>query len=414
MKGNTRTRDEVLRREMRQLETAWFSTELVKKSRERLKRLGYFEDVNIETPAVPGSADQVDVNVAVTEKASGNLMAGVGYSQSQGVMFNASITQNNFLGSGKRLVFAFNNSQVTQLYRLSYDNPYYTVDGISRGFDMSYQTTDFDQLVGASYTTDVGVLGMNFGLPITDTSRAGLGLRYQNTKFNAGTDILAQAFVLENGTDFNDFILTASYTSDTRDTAIFPTDGNLNTLLAEVAVPGSDLTYYRLTYRGRAYVPLTGSFTFAARGDIGYGDGYGDLKTLPFFENFFAGGPNSVRGWEASRLGPVETGPNYAPVGGNLKITGSLELFAPPPVDGEMAKTIRLGVFFDFGNVWETYDTTLVTPTGFNASDIRYSTGVSVAWLSPVGALSLSLAYPLNEKEGDQTQAFQFTFGQTF
>jgi outer membrane protein insertion porin family len=329
-------------------------------------------------------------------------------------MFNASITQNNFLGSGKRLVFAFNNSQVTQLYRLSYDNPYYTVDGISRGFDISYQTTDFDQLVGASYTTDVGVLGMNFGLPITDTSRAGLGLRYQNTKFNAGTDSLAQAFVLENGTDFNDFILTASYTSDTRDTAIFPTDGNLNTLLAEVAVPGSDLTYYRLTYRGRAYVPLTRSFTFAARGDIGYGDGYGDLKTLPFFENFFAGGPNSVRGWEASRLGPVETGPNYAPVGGNLKITGSLELFAPPPVDGEMAKTIRLGVFFDFGNVWETHETALVAPTGFNASDIRYSTGVSVAWLSPVGALSLSLAYPLNEKEGDQTQAFQFTFGQTF
>jgi outer membrane protein insertion porin family len=414
MKGNTRTRDEVLRREMRQLETAWFSTELVKKSRERLKRLGYFEDVNIETPAVPGSADQVDVNVAVTEKASGNLMAGIGYSQSQGVMFNASITQNNFLGSGKRLIFAFNNSQVTQLYRLSYDNPYYTVDGISRGFDMSYQTTDFNQLVGASYSTDVGVLGMNFGLPITDTSRAGLGLRYQYTQFTAGTDSLAQAFVAQNGTDFNDFILTASYTSDTRDTAIFPTEGHLNTLLAEVAVPGSDLTYYRLTYKGRAYIPLTRSFTFAARGDIGYGDGYGDLNTLPFFENFFAGGPNSVRGWEASRLGPVETGPNYAPVGGNLKLTGSLELFAPPPVDGEMAKTLRLGVFFDFGNVWETYDTTLVTPTGFSASDIRYSTGVSVAWLSPVGALSLSLAYPLNAKDGDQTQVFQFTFGQTF
>ena len=277
MKGNTRTRDEVLRREMRQLETAWFSTDLVKKSRERLKRLGYFEDVNIETPAVPGSADQVDVNVAVTEKASGNLLAGIGYSQSQGVMFNASITQNNFLGSGKRLVFAFNNSQVTQLYRLSFDNPYYTVDGISRGFDLSYQTTDFNQLVGASYSTDVGVLGMNFGLPITDTSRAGLGLRYQYTKFTAGTDTLAQDFVAQNGDKFNDFILTASYTSDTRDTAIFPTDGYLHTVLGEVAVPGSDLTYYRLTYKGRAYVPLTRRFTLSARGDVGYGDGYGSL-----------------------------------------------------------------------------------------------------------------------------------------
>jgi outer membrane protein insertion porin family len=414
MKGNTRTRDEVLRREMRQLETAWFSTELVKKSRERLKRLGYFEDVNIETPAVPGSADQVDVNVAVTEKASGNLLAGIGYSQSQGVMFNASITQNNFLGSGKRLVFAFNNSQVTQLYRLAFDNPYYTVDGISRGFDLSYQTTDFNQLVGASYSTDVGVLGMNFGLPITDTSRAGLGLRYQYTKFTAGTDSLAQAFVAQNGDRFNDFILTASYTSDTRDTAIFPTDGNLHTVLGELAVPGSDLTYYRLTYKGRSYIPLTRRFTLSARGDIGYGDGYGDLSALPFFENFFAGGPNSVRGWEASRLGPVETGPNYAPVGGNLKLTGSVEVFAPPPLEGDFAKTLRLGLFFDFGNVWETYDTPLVAPTGFSFSDLRYSTGVSVAWLSPVGALSISLAYPINAKDNDQTQVFQFTFGQTF
>lgn len=414
MKGNTRTRDEVLRREMRQLETAWFSTELVKKSRERLKRLGYFEDVNIETPAVPGSADQVDVNVAVTEKASGNLLAGIGYSQSQGIMFNASITQNNFLGSGKRLVFAFNNSQVTQLYRLAFDNPYYTVDGISRGFELSYQTTDFNQLVGASYSTDVGVLGMNFGLPITDTSRAGLGLRYQYTKFTAGTDSLAQDFVAQNGDQFDDFILTASYTSDTRDTAIFPTDGNLHTVLAELAVPGSDLTYYRLTYKGRAYIPLTRRFTLSARGDVGYGDGYGDLSALPFFENFFAGGPNSVRGWEASRLGPVETGPNYAPVGGNLKMTGSVEVFAPPPLEGDFSKTLRLGLFFDFGNVWETYDTPLVAPTGFSLSDLRYSTGVSVAWLSPVGALSISLAYPINAKDDDQTQVFQFTFGQTF
>jgi outer membrane protein insertion porin family len=414
MKGNTRTRDEVLRREMRQLETAWFSTELVKKSRERLKRLGYFEDVNIETPAVPGSADQVDVEVAVTEKASGNLLAGVGYSQSQGILFNASVTQNNFLGSGKRLVFAVNNSQVTQLYRLAYDNPYYTVDGISRGFEASYQTTDFDQLVGARYSTDVGVLGMNFGLPITDTSRAGLGLRYQYTSFQAGADVLAQDFIATNGDEFNDFILSASYTSDTRDTAIFPTDGNLNTLLAEVAVPGSDLTYYKLTYKGRTYIPLTRRFTLAARGDVGYGGGYGDLTALPFFENFFAGGPQSVRGYEAATLGPRETNPDFAPVGGNLKLAGSVELFAPPPVAGDFAKTLRIGLFFDFGTVWETTDTDLVSPTGFSLDDLRYSTGLSLAWLSPVGALAISVAYPLNAKDNDDEQVFQFTFGQGF
>lgn len=414
MKGNTRTRDEVLRREMRQLETAWFSTELVKKSRERLKRLGYFEDVNIETPAVPGSADQVDVEVAVTEKASGNLLAGIGYSQSGGFLFNASVTQNNFLGSGKRLVFAFNNSQISQVYRIAYDNPYYTVDGISRGFEASYQTTDFDQLVGARYSTDVGALGMNFGLPITDTSRAGFGLRYQYTKLTTGDDVLAQDFIAQNGDKFNDFLLSASYTRDSRDTAMFPTDGNLNTLLAEVSVPGSDLTYYRLTYKGRTYIPLTRRFTLSARGDIGYGDGYGDLTALPFFENYFAGGPQTVRGWDASTLGPVETNPDYAPVGGNLKLTGSVELFAPPPLSGDFAKTLRIGLFFDFGNVWETTQTDLVTPTGFNLGDLRYSTGLSLAWLSPVGALAVSLAYPLNAKEGDQTQVFQFTFGQGF
>ncbi len=414
MKGNTRTRDEVLRREMRQLETAWFSTELVQKSRERLKRLGYFEEVDIETPAVPGSADQVDVDVAVTEKASGNLLAGVGYSQSQGLLFNASVTQNNFLGSGKRLVFAFNSSQINQLYRLAYDNPYYTVDGISRGFEISYATTDFDQLVGARYTTDIGVLGMNFGLPISDTSRAGLGLRYQYTKFNAGADLLALDFVAQNGDTFNDLILSASYSNDTRDTAIFPTEGSLNTVLGEVAIPGSDLTYYRLTYRGRTYFPLTRSFTLSARGELGYGDGYGDLTALPFFENYFAGGPQSVRGWEASTLGPRETYPDFPPIGGNVKLTGSVELFAPPPVDGDFAKSLRLGLFVDFGNVWQTTATDLVAPTGFDLGELRYSTGLSVAWLSPVGALSVSVAYPLNAQDEDNTQVFQFTFGQGF
>ncbi|WP_296806741.1 outer membrane protein assembly factor BamA, partial [Thiocapsa sp.] len=186
MKGNTRTRDEVLRREMRQLESAWFSAELVRKSRERLQRLGYFDDVTIETPAVPGSADQVDVDVTVTEKPAGNLSAGVGYSQSQGILFNASVTQNNFLGTGKRVSFGVNTSEATQLYQIAYTNPFYTVDGISRGFNVSYRETDFDELIGADYSTDVGVIGMNFGLPISETSRAGLGVRYQYTNFIAG------------------------------------------------------------------------------------------------------------------------------------------------------------------------------------------------------------------------------------
>ena len=416
MKGNTRTRDEVLRREMRQLETAWFSTDLVKRSRERLQRLGYFEDVNIETPAVPGSADQVDVDVTVKEKPSGNLMAGVGFSQSQGIIFNTSISQANFLGTGKRVAFAFNSSKTNQFYQLAYTNPYYTIDGISRGFDLSYRTTDFDQLIGADYSTDVGRAAINFGLPLSDTSVAGLGLYYQNTRFFAGTTSdLAQQFVIDNGDVYNDVFLTLSYTKDSRDSAIFPNDGTLQSLFGEIAVPGSDLQYYRLNYRGRHYIPLTRRFTFALKADLGYGGGYGDTSALPFFENFYAGGPNSVRGFKANTLGPRDTTTGYEdPVGGNLKLVGGLELYAPPPVGGKFEKTLRLGAFLDFGNVWWTESTDLVAPTGFDLGQLRYSTGLSLAWLSPVGALALSVGVPLNAEDQDEKQLFQFSFGQSF
>jgi outer membrane protein insertion porin family len=414
MQGNTRTRDEVLRREMRQLETAWFSTELVKRSRERLQRLGYFDSVNIETPAVPGTADQVDVDVTVKERASGNLMAGVGFSQSQGVILNASITQSNFLGTGKRVALALNTSRVSQLYRLAYTNPYYTVDGISRGFDISYRSTDFDQLLGADYSTDVGRAAVNFGFPISDTATAGLGAYYQYTKFFAGFSQLAQEFVADNGDVFNDFFLTASYVNDTRDSAVFPSEGSMQSLFAEIAIPGSDLQYYRLIGRGRKYLPLTERITMALKGDAGYGDGYGSTEALPFFENFYAGGPRSVRGFRANTLGPRETTFVDDPVGGNLELTGSVEVYAPPPIGGNFENTVRVGAFLDFGNVWWTEDSDLVAPTGFDLGDLRYSTGLSFAWLSPVGALSVSLAYPLNKEEQDEEQVFQFTFGQTF
>lgn len=413
MKGNTRTRDEVLRREMRQLETAWFSAELVRKSRDRLQRLGYFDDVSIETPAVPGSADQVDVDVSVKEKPAGNLAAGIGFSQSQGIILNASVTQNNFLGTGKRVSMALNTSAATRLYQLGYLNPYYTVDGISRGFNLSYRETDFDELIGADYSANVGVAGMNFGLPISDTSRAGFGFRYQYTDFTAGYSEIAQEFVEQNGNTFNDFFLSANYTNDSRDTAIFPTRGGLRTVFAEVSVPGSDLQYYKINYQEQRYIPLTSRFVFSLSGDVAYGDGYGDTESLPFFENFYAGGPRSVRGWIANSLGPRETLTDD-PVGGNLKLVGSVELFAPAPVGGEFEKSLRLGAFFDFGTVWTMDDSELLTSTGFDLGDLRYSTGLSVTWLSPVGALSFSFAYPLNEEEGDETQVFQFGFGQTF
>lgn len=415
MEGNTRTRDVVLRREMRQLERAWFSTDLVKRSRERLQRLGYFEDVTIETPAVPGLADQVDVDVTVKEKPSGNLLAGVGFSQSQGILFNASVTQNNFLGTGKRVSLALNTSRSSQLYRLAYTNPYYTIDGISRGFDLSYRATNFDDLTGADYATDVGLAEVNFGLPISDISRAGIGFRYQYTHFfPGGASLLAQDFVDNNGDKFNDFFITASYTKDSRDSAIFPNRGTVQRVFGEIAIPGSDLQYYRLNLQGRQYIPLTRRFTFAVKGDLGYGAGYGSTEQLPFFENFFAGGPQSLRGFEAYSVGPREVDGDEDPVGGNLKLTGSLEVYAPPPIGGRFENTVRLGAFFDFGNIWWTEADPLVAPTGFDLGEMRYSTGLSFAWLSPVGALSLSLGFALNAEDQDETQIFQFSFGQNF
>ncbi len=413
MKGNTRTRDEVLRREMRQLETAWFSADLVRKSRERLQRLGYFEDVSIETPAVPGTPDQVDVDVTVKEKPAGNLAAGIGYSQEQGVLLNASITQNNFLGTGKRVAVAFNTSSATSLYQIGFTNPYYTVDGISRGFNLSYSETNFYELIGADYSSNVGIAEINFGLPITDTSRAGMAFRYQYTEFTAGNSDIAQQFVKDNGNQFNDFMVATSYTKDYRDTAIFPTRGGLRTLSAELTVPGSDLQYYKLNFQEQRYISLTSRFVLTVTGILGYGDGYGSTDSLPFFDNYYAGGPRSVRGWVANSLGPREITTNN-PVGGNLKMAGSVELYAPPPVGGDFEKTLRLGVFFDFGSVWWMDSSNLLTKTGFDLGDLRYSTGVSVTWLSPIGALSLSLAYPLNDEPGDKTQVFQFGVGKTF
>jgi outer membrane protein insertion porin family len=341
-------------------------------------------------------------------------MAGVGFSQSQGLIFNTSLTQSNFLGTGKRVALAFNTSRVSQLYQLAYTNPYYTIDGISRGFDLSYRSTDFDQLIGADYSTDVGRAGINFGFPLSDTARAGLGAYYQYTKFFGGFSFLAQDFVEENGDVFNDFFLTASYINDSRDSAVFPGEGTLQSVFGEIAIPGSDLQYYRLTYRGRHYVPLTRRLTLALKGDLGYGDGYGSTDSLPFFENFYAGGPRSVRGFKSNTLGPRETTLGQDPAGGNLELTGGIEVYAPPPGGGNFQNTVRIGAFFDFGNVWWMDDTPLVAPTGFDLGDLRYSTGLSFAWLSPVGALSLSFAYPLNEQEQDEEEVFQFSFGQTF
>jgi len=406
--GNATTRDEVMRREMRQMESAWFSGEKTRLSRERLQRLGYFSEVNVETPAVPGSTDLVDVNINVTETASGSLSAGIGYSQTQGLILNASVTQDNFLGSGKRVSAGFDTSDATKKVSLSYTNPYYTIDGVSRGIEMSYRKTDFSELNISSYSTDVARLGMSYGIPITEYDRLRLSAAIEDTTFYLGTAPSQEIidFMEANGDNFLDLELVGSWIRDTRNRAIFPSSGGKQVFSLETNTPGSDLQYYRLSYHNTRYFPLTNSLTLMLNGELGYGDGYGDDESLPFFRNFYAGGIGSVRGFQENTLGPQDSQGDA--LGANAKVIGQMELLFP--VLGEDFKdTVRAGWFLDAGNVFD-----VEAGQSIEWDEIRVSTGLMLSWYSPVGALSFSLGYPLVEKDGDSTESFQFRIGGGF
>ncbi|MEJ2618671.1 MAG: outer membrane protein assembly factor BamA [Candidatus Thiodiazotropha sp.] len=406
--GNSTTRDEVLRREMRQMESAWFSGEKTRLSRERLQRLGFFNDVNMETPAVPGTTDLVDVNLSVTEAASGSLSAGVGYSETQGVLFNASISQNNFLGTGNRVSAGFDTSDATKKVSVVYTNPYYTIDGISQGYELSYRETDFAELNISSYSTDVGRLGVNFGVPVTEYDRLKFSLAYERTTFFLGSTPSneIQEFVDSNGDRFSDFELVGSWIRDSRDRAIFPNRGGRQIFTTELNTPGSDLQYYRLSYRNSQYFPLTNNLTLKLNGELGYGDGYGNNDELPFYRNFYAGGIGSVRGFEENTLGPKDSEDDA--LGANARIIGQVELLFPIFGD-DFKDTVRAGLFADVGNVFDLANDEEIKWDGFRAS-----TGLMLSWFSPVGALSFSLGYPLKEEEGDKTKSLQFRIGSGF
>ena len=403
MVGNTRTRDEVLRREMRQMEGGWFSASAVERSRTRLDRLGYFEEVNVETPTVPGTNDQIDVNYSVTERPSGNLMVGLGYAQSSGVLFNASVTQDNFLGTGKRVGVAFNNSKVNTVYSFNYMNPYYTIDGVSRGFGAYYRTTDAREANLANYTADTLGGNVSYGIPINEFDSVRLNVEYENMDLTTTvfTSQEIRDFIAQNGNQFDTVKLTGGWAHDSRNKTIFPDRGSLQKATAEVTVPGMDLQFYKLSYEQQSYIPLTKSFTMLLNGEVGYGDGYGDFNELPFFENYYAGGVRSVRGFKDNTLGPRDSLGD--PLGGGFRVVGNMEILFPPPFFTK-SNSFRMSAFIDVGNVYANYD-------DFQAGDLRYSTGIGATWLSPLGALSFSLAKPLNDKAGDDTQIFQFTIG---
>jgi len=413
MKGNSKTRDEVLRREMRQMESSWASSSKIERSKTRLERLGYFEEVNVETPPVTGTADQIDVNYSVVEKPSGNLSAGVGFSQTQGIVLNANIAQDNVFGSGKRVNVAFNNSSYSTSYQFGFFNPYFTVDGVSQGYNLGYTKRNAGQVNIANYSTNVMNAGVNFGIPLNefDSLRFDIDAKHTELSTTDYSSTQIRDFINTQGSRFLTLSPAVGWTHDTLNRAIFPNRGQQQRFSALSTVPGSDLEYYKVGYKHQLYFPLAKDFTFRVQAEAGYGGGYGDTTSLPFFENYFGGGTGSIRGFKNNTVGPRDSN-GYA-FGGSSKIIGNAELFFPVPFMPE-TKSVRLGTFLDAGSI----------NNGFKANNLKYSVGVSGEWMSPFGALSVSAALPLNAASsataadgtitGDQKQMFQFNFGQNF
>ena len=403
--GNQRTRDEVIRRELRQLESSWYSVEKINRSKERIDRTGFFEDVNIETPAVPGTQDQVDLNVALKEKNTGQLQFGLGFSNADRLTVSASVSESNFLGSGNQLAFSLNSGTINKVYAVSYLNPYWTVDGISRGFEVYRRDLNSSSLTIGSFSSKSQGVGVRFGVPVTEYDSVNFGLGYERTvlRLSDGSPQRYIDYVNTFGNSSNTLRGTIGYARDTRDSIFYPTRGRLHEAGLEVGLPGGDLKYYRATYRHQWLQPLFANIVLSLNGELGLGGGYGG-KGLPFFKNFYAGGVDSIRGFQTSSLGPKDT--NGDSLGGARRIVANVELLLPMP-GVKNDKSVRLSTFFDIGNVFGKDEK-------ITFSDLRASVGIAVSWYSPVGPLKFSLAKPLKQRDGDKVERFQFLLGRVF
>ncbi len=407
--GNIATRDEVLRREMRQLEGGWYAADKIQRSRVRLQRLGFFDDVNVETPAVPDSPDQVDVNVAVKERHTGNLLVGVGYSDADGVLLNASITQSNLFGTGRELSFSVDNSASTTNFNVRYLNPYHTPDGISRGFNLFNSKVDASRANTAAYDVQTTGGGVFYGIPLTELTSINVGMDIEQITIKTGSDTaqVAQDFVSRYGNTNNLLVGNVGWASDSLDSTLLPTSGVIQRVNGELGVPGSDLEYYKINYLLGRYWPLGTRSSLRLRGELGYGDGFGSTNELPFFKNYFAGGSNTIRGFKSRSLGPRDARYPDDPIGGNKRALANAELFFPVPGSSRDNKAMRMSWFVDSGMVWGEGQK-------IEFSELRYSTGLSFNWYSPVGPLSFSYGIPLRKKTEDKTEGFQFTLGVPF
>ena len=403
--GNDRTRDEVIRREFRQFEAAWYDARRIKLSRDRVDRLGYFSEVSIQTNEVPGAPDQVDVTITVKEKPTGNLSVGVGYSSASEIAFNAAIKQDNVLGSGNYLGLEFNTTSYNRVVVLSTVDPYFTIDGISRAFDLYYRTTTPINSQGEYYQIVTAGTSVRFGVPYSDFDTVYYGLGYEQTQLNGtlvGMPLNYQIYIEEFGRDSNSVPLTLGWSRDDRDSAVSPNAGSLRRVTGEWSVAGN-LRYLRLNLQYQHYFPITRQFTYGFNTEFGYGTGLNG-QTYPVFKNFFGGGLGSVRGFEQGSLGPIDVTGAY--IGGTRRFNLNNELYVPVPGAGN-DRTFRIFGYLDAGNVWgENQEVTF--------DSIRAAAGVGVSWISPMGPLKLSYGVPIKKQPGDRIQKLQFQIGTAF
>ena len=407
--GHGDTNDETLRREMRQLEASPFSKSAVERSRVRLTRLPFIEEAEVETKPVPGSDDLVDVDFKVKERAPGSVQFGVGYSGAQGFLVNASLTHTNFLGTGNRVQFSVDNSQFSRQFNFAWTDPYFTEDGISQTVSTYYRKAESVIRFSSGFNSNTIGADLTYGIPLSEfiSLRAGGGVAHTTIEtFPSFSADEVLRFVRENGAEFTDYTLRTGITRDTRNRTFFASRGALNRFNIDVTVPGSGIEFFNLFYQHQQYIPLAYKFFIEFDGSLGYVDTYGTSNTVPPYENYFAGGPRTVRGYRDGSLGPRDT-PFNNPYGGKLRTTAQTELVIPTPLDSD-GKSSRVTLFYDVGNVF-------AEPGQFKASELRQSAGLAVAYFTPfLGLLELSYAFPIGDKPTDEVDRFQITFGSGF
>ncbi len=413
--GNAQTRETVLRRELRQFEGTQYSETLMDRSRIRLQRLKYISAVDMRNVKVPGEPDQMDVIFNVTERFSGSFTVGLGYSQSQGTLFNIGLTHDNIFGSGNQLGFVFNNSSAEEQYEFTYLNPYYTPDGISRGFSATYTKTDASEANITNYLLDKVQLSVNYGIPLSEYNKVhfSLGLVRNDLSISTSSSDEVKNFIVDNndsitsttdlsGDVYDDAFVSVSLSKDSRNRSIFPDTGFLNSIGVEVY--GGDLDFYKALYRHQTVFPVGAGVTFSFKGRLGYGEAFGDTTDLPFFTKYTAGGVRTVRGYDYNSLGPRDSKNQI--FGGNFQVVTNSEFLLPLDALGG-AESFRLGLYFDAGNVF-------AESSDYDSAELRTSVGISAKWFTLIGPIELSYAVPLNDKPGDKTKNFQFSLGAPF